>query len=107
LASVPEPAHERQSPVDSALKKLVVETVKPGEGQIAKVAFTGCSLIVSIEPLLAAGTKKSTLEIQPENIVLWLGYYLVWVEPSRLYQGLRVKGYFKVVSQESGPFGTR
>jgi hypothetical protein len=86
-------------------KKLTVETVSPGDGQIVKVTFAGSSLVVSVEPLTLGGVAKSTCEVRPKDIVLWVGYYLIVVEQATGAQGQRVVGYFRVRSQEAGKSG--
>ncbi len=73
-----------------------------GDNNVAKLNFAECSVILSVEPLTSSGN-DTPYKLRPRQMVLWLGYYIVVVEPApRVKQGQIVQAYFKVRSQELG-----
>ena len=79
--------------------RMVVDSVEEIGSTGQKIGFQGFGK-VTVEPLVFSATEVS-LRLVKKNIVLWLGYYLVLVEPVEgIPQGHTVLGYFKVQSQE-------
>lgn len=80
-------------------KKLSVTNVIVNPGNVIKVAFGECSVILVVEPLASSGNDVP-YDLRAGHTVLWLGYYIVVVEPSsKVKKGYTVQAYFKARSQ--------
>ena len=83
-------------------KKLNVANVRLTDNNITKVSFVECSIILAVEALTSNGNEAPYM-LSAGQTVLWLGYYIVVVEPHAKKRGVWVvQAYFKVQSQTMG-----
>jgi hypothetical protein len=83
-------------------KQLTITNVIKADNNVAKLSFSECSAILAVEPLTASGNDVP-YKLRSGLMVLWLGYYVVVVEPhGRKKNGWVVQAYFKVRSQARG-----
>jgi hypothetical protein len=86
-------------------KKLVVDEVVLGPNNTTTLTFTNCGIELSVEPLVATGLSDTGLQLHREDKLLWLGYYVVLVEPVPDVKGGQcVQGYFRIRAQKVQSF---
>jgi len=80
-------------------KKLNITNVMPTDSNVTNLSFAECSIILAVEALLGVGNEVPYL-LRAGQMVLWLGYYVVVVEPHSKKKNMwAVQAYFKVQSQ--------
>lgn len=80
-------------------KKLNVTNVRLTVNNVTTLSFAECSVILSVEALSGSGNEDPYL-LRAGQMVLWLGYYLVVVEPHAKKKNMwGVQAYFRVQSQ--------
>lgn len=83
-------------------KKFVVDNVL--EDEILKLEFCRSRLTLAVQPLRSSTSTPKDEDhssILKDDIVLWLGYYVVHIEPHiSLRNSFTVQAYYKVLSQK-------
>jgi hypothetical protein len=80
-------------------KKLNITNVMLTDNNVTNLSFAECTIILAVEALLGVGNEVPYL-LRAGQMVLWLGYYIVVVEPhSKKKNVWAVQAYFKVQSQ--------
>jgi hypothetical protein len=82
-------------------KKLSIANVRQTDDNVTKLSFAECSVILAVEALLSVGNEAPYF-LRAGQIVLWLGYFLVVVEPHAKKKNVwGVQAYFRVQSQST------
>jgi hypothetical protein len=84
-------------------KKLKVNKVTSVGGM--KLHFNNSKLVLAVQPLTSsfsvATSNEAPSPISDGNTVLWLGYYVVYVEPAPIMKSAYiVQTYYRVLSQK-------
>jgi hypothetical protein len=80
-------------------KRLNITNVRLTDNNVTNLSFAECSIILVVEALLGVGNEVPYL-LRAGQLVLWLGYYIVVVEPHSNKKNVwAVQAYFKVQSQ--------
>lgn len=83
-------------------KKFRVDKVVKGD--VLKLEFHSSRLMLTVQPLNSSSLvaeDENTSPIEEGNIMLWLGYYMVHVEPHEsTKKSYVVQAYYKVLSQK-------
>lgn len=86
-------------------KKLNIANVRLTDNNVTRVSFAECSIILAVEALSTNGTEVPYL-LKAGQMVLWLGYFIVVVEPHAKKKNVwAVQAYFRVQSQAIGREG--
>jgi hypothetical protein len=82
-------------------KKLVIESAYPANDFALELSFVNSALKLCVEPLTANSESEPEFNLRPGDTLLWIGYYVVLVEPvEEVISGQIVLGYFRVRSQK-------
>jgi hypothetical protein len=80
-------------------KKLTIANIRHTDNNLTRLSFAECSVILAVEALLSVGNEVPYL-LRAGQMVLWLGYYIVVVEPHAKKKNMwAVQAYFRVQSQ--------